>query len=375
MNKRGIILRCAYIDCRKTSDNKRSFGQPRALAGDLLSSYSIWLKSPHDGVVCNCHYLALRRQLAKQQRAQSVARMAQLLAAPAIVDSISAPVLSSPIQVARSSSLPAPISHSVLPPPAALARSTSMPLLRANTRLCDARQRKRIAFTCVMTGVTWTTFNRLEANLNSHSLSKSTWYSLTQHVWETIEAVKADCETAYAQQLVAAGQPIVVMADGAWSHPGFTAGQHEWVLMNAADNKAIFSIPLHRSRLRKGKVVHQGNYDDGSSKGMEGYALDIALSTLQSTGIAPLITGWVGDQDSSVLKQLRQCLAAQRWEVHLDPGHAKKNLYRALQAMFGEKQAFDGLAARIPVFIMRLTKRAEKEHAGNITDMRVQFLA
>ena len=71
-------------------------------------------------------------------------------------------------------------------------------------------------------------------------------------------------------------------------------------------------------------------------------------SKLQSTGIAPLITGWVGDQDSSVLKQLRQCLAAQRWEVHLDPGHAKKNLYKALQAMFGEKQAFDGLAALIP---------------------------
>ena len=64
-----------------------------------------------------------------------------------------------------------------------------MPLLRANSRMCDARQRKRIAFTCAMSGVTWTTFNRLEASLNSHSLNKSTWYSLTQHVWQTIEAV------------------------------------------------------------------------------------------------------------------------------------------------------------------------------------------
>ena len=372
MSKRGTILRCAYIDCRKTSDNKRSFGQPRALAGHQLSSYSTWLKPIHDGVVCDRHCIALRRQLAKQQQERSVARMAQLLAAPAVVDSA---VLVSPIQVARTSSLPVALALPALPPPAPLARATSMPLLSANTRLCDARQRKRVAFTCVMSGLTWTSYNRLEANLNSHSLNKSTWYSLTQHVWETIEAVKNDCETAYAQQLVAAGQPSTVMADGAWSHPGFTAGQHEWVLMNAADNKAIFSIPLHRSRLRKGQVVHQGNYDDGSSKGMEGYALDMALSKLQSTGIAPLITGWVGDQDSSVLKQLRQCLAAQRWEVHLDPGHAKKNLYKALQAMFGEKQAFDGLAARIPVFIMRLTKRAEKEHAGNITDMRVQFLA
>ena len=47
MSKRGTILRCAYIDCRKTSDNKRSFGQPRALAGHQLSSYSTWLKPIH----------------------------------------------------------------------------------------------------------------------------------------------------------------------------------------------------------------------------------------------------------------------------------------------------------------------------------------
>jgi hypothetical protein len=377
-------LRCAYSDCRKTTDNKRAFGHVNILTGEHRLLYSTWLKSQHDGVVCNCHYTALRRHLAKQQQERSVVRMAQLLAAPAVVDSTSSvessspalmpPVLFSPIQVARSSSLPVTVPPSVLPPPAALVRSTSMPLLSANHRRCDARQRKRIAFACAMSGTTWTAYNRLEANLNSHSLNKSTWYSLTQHVWKAIEAVKSNCETEYAQQLVAAGQPIVVMADGAWSHPGFTAGQHEWVLMNAADKKAIFSIPLHRSRLREGKVVHQGNYDDGSSKGMEGYALDIALSKLQATELAPLISGWVGDQDSSVLKQLRQCLAAQRWEVHLDPGHAKKNLYKALQTMFGEKQAFDGLAARIPVFIMRLTKRAEKEHAGSVASMRVQFL-
>ena len=374
MPRANTFLTCAYESCKRRTDDKRAFGHVNTLTDHQQLVYSAWLKSQHDRVVCNCHYTSLRRQLAKEQQTQSAARMALLLAAvpaPAVVDSA---VLVSPIQPARSLSLPVALALPALPPPAPLARATSMPLLSANTRLCDARQRKRVAFTCVMSGLTWTAYNRLEANLNSHSLNKSTWYSLTQHERETIEAVKNDCETAYAQQLVAAGQPITVMADGAWSHPGFTAGQHEWVLMNAADNKAIFSIPLHRSRLRKGQVVHQGNYDDGSSKGMEGYALDMALSKLQSTGIAPLITGWVGDQDSSVLKQLRQCLAAQRWEVHLDPGHAKKNLYKALQAMFGEKQAFDGLAARIPVFIMRLTKRAEQEHAGNITDMRVQFL-
>jgi hypothetical protein len=393
MSKRGTILRCAYIDCKKTTD-KRSFGVVRQLKDDDETLHSTWLKSQHDEVVCNCHYTSLRRQLAKQQQAEGVGLMEALLAAPAVVES-SAPVLPSPsspctdesnsiaqhlfspIQVARSSSLPAgpaPLQLSPPPPPPPLHRSTSMPLLRANHRGCDARQRKRIAFACAMSGVTWTTWNRLDASLNSHSMNKSTWYALTEEVWKTIEAVKADREAAYIQQLLTANQPIVVIADGAWSHPGFTAGQHDWVLMNAADKKAIFSIPLHRSHIFKGKVVHQGNYDDGSSKGMEGYALDIAIKKLQASGLAALIAGWVGDQDSSVLKQLRQCSAAQRWEVHLDPGHAKKNMYKALDSLFGEKQEFAGLATRILVFIMRLTKRAEKEHAQNVADMRRQFL-
>jgi len=365
---------CAYIDCKKTTDNKRAFGHINRLKDDL-SLYATWLKPQHDGVVCNCHYTTLRRLLDKQIQAQSVARMQQLLAAPEVVESsassASSSHLSSQIQMERSSSLPLPVSPQASP---TLRRSASTPLLRANHVGCDYRQRRRIAFACAMSGVTWTTWNRLEANSNSHSLNKSTWYCLTQEVWKTIEAVKANCDAAYAQQLLAANQPIVVVADGAWSHPGFTAGQHDWVLMNAADKKAIFSIPLQRSRVCKGKVVLQGNYDDGSSKGMEGYALDIAIKRLQTSGLAALITGWVGDQDSSVLKQLRECPAAQRWEVHLDPGHAKKNLQRTLMQLFGGKQEFEGLSKRIPIFIMRITKRAEKEHPRNVADMRMQFL-
>ena len=172
-----------------------------------------------------------------------------------------------------------------------------------------------------MSGVTWTPWNRLEADLNSESLSKATWYRLTAQVWKAIKAVRDDCSGAYIRQLLSANQPIVVVADGAWSHRGFTAG-HDWVLLNAADSKAIFSIPLYRSRMRKGEVIHKGNYHDGSSRGMEGYALDIAIQRLQSSGLAALIIGWVGDQNSSVLKQLRECPAAHKWQVHLDPGHA-----------------------------------------------------
>jgi hypothetical protein len=376
----GHGKRCAYVDCEKTTD-KRSFGHIHRLSDHHCSSYSPWLQLQHDGVVCNCHYTMLRRLLDKQlqAQAQSAARMEELLAAPEVVEtqssasieSSSESHLSSEIPIERSSSLPLAATARLATP---LQRSVSTPLLRANHVGCDRQQRKRIAFSCVMSGMTWTTHNRQEANLNMHSMNKSTWYSLTQQVWQAVAAVKADCDDAYAKQLLAANQPIVVIADGAWSHPGYEAGQHDWVLMNAADKKVIFSIPLHRSRVCKGKVVHQGNYDDGSSKGMEGYALDIAIKRLQATGLAALITGWVGDQDSSVLKQLRECPAAQKWEVHLDPNHAKKNLYSTLDKVFGDKQRFEGLTKRIPAFIMRLIKRAEAAHRHNVADMRNQFL-
>jgi hypothetical protein len=377
MTRQGSFLHCGYADCRKTTDDKQAFGHIHHLDDQHRASYSIWLKPQHDGVVCNRHYTMLRRQVARQQQAQSVARMEELLAAPLIIESsssaASASRVSSDIQMARSSSVPLLPN----PPPSdspRLRRSASTPLLYANHVGCDRHQRRRIAFACAMAGVTWTTWNRLEANANTHSMDKTTWYRLTKEVWQTIEAVKDDRDTAYAKQLLAANQPIVVVADGAWSHPGFTARQHDWVLLNAADNKAIFSIPLYRSRECLGKVVHQGNYDDGSSKGMEGYALDIAIKKLQASGLASLITGWVGDQDSSVLKQLRECPAAQRWEVHLDPGHAKKNLQKTLIDLFGSRQEFDGLAKRIATFIMRITKRAESEHAGDVAEMRNQFL-
>ena len=389
---RSSALRCAYVGCQNRTD-RSNFGRIRALTPDQLSLFSSWLKSSHDGVVCDYHYTLLRRLLKRQQQPAVDTGMDELLAAAAAMADTSSPAQQSdsgpPVLphsptvtvTIRSQSLPPPprsppLSLSTASPPVAvpLRRSTSAPLLPTSQRGCDPRQRKRIAFTCAMSGVTWTVWNRLEANLNSQSLSKATWYRLTQEVWKAIEAVRDDCSNAYIQQLLAANQPIVVVADGAWSHRGFTAGQHDWVLLNAADSKAIFSIPLYRSRMFKSKVLHQGNYDDGSSRGMEGYALDIAIQRLQSSGLAALITGWVGDQDSSVLKQLRECPAALKWQVHLDPGHAKKNLVNALTTMFGEKREFEGLARRIPVFILRCTKRAEKEHSGDVIKMREQFL-
>ena len=56
MSKRGTVLHCAYINCRKSSDNKRAFGHVNILTDEHQLVYSPWLKSQHDGVVCDCRY-------------------------------------------------------------------------------------------------------------------------------------------------------------------------------------------------------------------------------------------------------------------------------------------------------------------------------
>ena len=174
------MLTCAYIDCKRRSD-QRSFGQSHTLTADQLSSYSTWLKSPNDGEVCDYHYTLLRRQLVRQLKAaatESTARMDELLsAAAAMADTSSSaepsdsdsPVLPSPTVTVtiRSQSLlpppPPPLSLSPVSHPRPLRRSTSTPLLPTSQRGCDPRQRKWIAFTCAMSGVTWsrwTVWNR-----------------------------------------------------------------------------------------------------------------------------------------------------------------------------------------------------------------------
>lgn len=282
--------RCAYAGCNKTTDVRR-FGRVRVLTDREQQQFAPWLSHPHFGVVCDAHHRALLRHVHRTVKSAGQ-RLDELAAAASAAASLDH-------SLSRSESVP--LSSTVQPSGSPLRRSSSSPLLRSNKSGCSERQRRRIVFTCIMSGTTWTQWNRLEANLNGHSMNKSTWYRLAALVWDAVELVKADREAAYVQQLLTTGGSITVMADGAWSHPGYTARQHDWVLMNAADNKVIFTIPLQRTRRSKGVVVHQGNYDDGSSRGMEGFALDMAIAKLQVTGLASLVSGWVGDQAAARL--------------------------------------------------------------------------
>ena len=171
---RESTKRCAYIDCNKTTD-KSSFGRIRSLSPAQLSLYPTWLKSPNDGLVCDYHYTLLRRRLKTKQHAVVGTGVDELLAAAAAMADTSSsaepsdsdsPVLPSPtvtVTIRSQSLLPPPppsLSLSPVSHPRPLRRSTSTPLLPTSQRGCEPRQWKRIAFTCAMSGVTWTVGNR-----------------------------------------------------------------------------------------------------------------------------------------------------------------------------------------------------------------------
>ena len=100
---RSTALRCAYVGCQNRTD-RSDFGRIRTLSPDQLSSFSSWLKSPSDGVVCNYHHTLLLRQLERQQKTAAGIRMDELLTAAAAVANTSSstsrqtpPLLSSPV--------------------------------------------------------------------------------------------------------------------------------------------------------------------------------------------------------------------------------------------------------------------------------------
>ena len=97
-------LRCAYTDCNRTTDDRRAFRRIRVLSPDQLTSFSPWLKSSHDGVVCDYHYTLLRRQLVQEQQQKAAAeedarsRLESLVAA-AVTDSSSSVESTPPVSV------------------------------------------------------------------------------------------------------------------------------------------------------------------------------------------------------------------------------------------------------------------------------------
>ena len=196
-----------------------------------------------------------------------------------------------------------------------------------------------------MAGIDYDRYRLQEVMRGGTPVSKDTWYTHQATVYNSIIQIAESKEVEYLQMLKATGQRLVFCADAAWSHRGYEANQCCWLLLNAENKQIALAVILTKSRWEKGQEVHKGNYK-GSSKGMEGEAMDRGVARLKQNGLLPLISGWVCDKDSSVSEQLKANPDTAHIPIHYDPGHIKKNFQKSLMSIYGQGVRYKGLAER-----------------------------
>jgi hypothetical protein len=221
-----------------------------------------------------------------------------------------------------------------------------------------ATAKTRLVLASILANESYTMYEKRKAVEGEHPVCKATWYS---HMDKCIRAVNEEWDEVkeeYIQQLLLAGKPIVVAADGAWSHR-FSANQHEWTIMNVADNTVILSLSVTKFRYRQNERIDTtGNYE-GTSKSMEICAMNDALDQLQNCGLLKLIFLWVADKDASAAKLLRSHPGSKHILLVYDAGHIKKNFIQMIKKLVGQKKCYHGIAMRMGIFWMRIVKRAE----------------
>jgi hypothetical protein len=223
----------------------------------------------------------------------------------------------------------------------------STPILDISPAPDNYTDRQNTVITNVMAGIDYEKYRMQQVMGGTMPMSKDTWYSHSERVYQAIIDIAEKKEEEELQRLRTAGQPVVFCADASWSHRKlrYDANQSWWVLMNTDDNQIVLAIVLMKSRWEKGNLVFEGNYV-GSSGGMEGAALEKGIARLKAAGLLSQVRGWVVDKDSSVTEQLRSNPDTAEIPIHYDPGHIKKNFQAQLKEIYGTGGRYEGLSGR-----------------------------
>ena len=278
---------CALSGCSKRTDQRRRFGRVRPVTLHDSIVHRLRFKAHHDGVLCNGCWQVLYPPQCRPLIAIAVAPPPPVDMGDAAADLLS--LLKGPSSLSAS---PSP-SVALVPVTQPITRAVSLPLQpmevptppASSGRLTRTRsappckrphvdaatregERVRVVLSHTIAGTTWTGYSMGCAATGVHFMSEVTWHKHLQRVLTAAKMAWSQIAAEYVESLVKKGQPVVVAADGAWSHR-HDANQHEFTMMNAEDEKVIASIAVMRHRFRKGKeVAGTGNYY-GTSKHME----------------------------------------------------------------------------------------------------------
>lgn len=242
--------------------------------------------------------------------------------------------------------------------------------------VCFRKDDVRDMLLVLLSGSTYTSYSMLKSPELS-PMAESTFYRIQQALCAGVVRVCQDIlreeRSSLLQELVSRDGKWVAQLNGAWSHRGWTARHHTFLVRAKDQNKVVSAVvrtKKHVSYVRNAggamaeKVVHDGNYI-GTSKGMEGEAFILALQDLRESDLLTRMSHVVCDGDSGIPKILVNTPGCEHLKIAGDPGHMQRNFFRTLQDIFGMSLRYRGYPYRIGKFFMQCLKTAEMKFDGH----------
>ncbi len=204
----------------------------------------------------------------------------------------------------------------------------------------------RAVLLVLLAGSTYSVYETMNAG-NQRRVTQPTFYRIQGLLFPgTVTCCKqilAEYRSELASSLQNSNKSWNAQLNGAWSHRGWKARHHTFLVRDKDDNKVVSAITLTKKHValvkskdgkKIEKEVHLGNYF-GTWKGTEGEAFILALKELEESGLLPSLKLIAADGDSGVPKIIRETKGCDHIRVTGDPGHQQKNFMRSLKEVFG----------------------------------------
>jgi hypothetical protein len=238
------------------------------------------------------------------------------------------------------------------------------------------REQLRKVILILLAGSSYTQYNIMCAD-DVNKLSESKFYEVQKLVAKGIVACCQDLlkegRVKLKNNLQKNGESWVASLNGAWSHTGWNARHHSFLIRAQKENIVVCAIVLTKKHVALVKrpdleqeeiLVHEGNYF-GTSKGMEGEAFIAAISQLRESELLEPLSMIVCDNDSSIPSIIANTEGMEHVRKSGDPGHVQRNFMKSLKSVFGSGLVYKGFPYRIGKFFMRCLKRSEKAFEGS----------
>jgi hypothetical protein len=243
----------------------------------------------------------------------------------------------------------------------------------------------RTVLKILLSGSTQQQYSIMQAG-ESDKVPKSTFYTIQKVICSVIVRITEDALEEERQSMrrefeSGSRTEWQAVCNGAWSHRGWTARHHTFQIRDHAQQTVVCSIVLTKSHYVYEKagvgepvvatLVYEGNYV-GSSRAMENEAFETALKQLREAGLLKYLKVIVADGDLGIDSMLKKSDDTKHIRIAGDPGHGKKNFFKAMKDVCGASGPYMSFPYRISNFWMRCVKRAEKIVAGHSVEVLTQ---